>query len=232
MEWKVNSIVIAIHASRNHYDPASISYVLCDVDRLPNRLIVWHYSNCCRCNYQECIIDCQIFEWLWTVEYSWFWLATSSCYGWGWGMAWGFGNNKPQCELCGKFGQLFYKCYQRFNVHFQGLILIQMIVWVPICPQFSGMMKMRCLTPILDLQISNTTRLMPLVLKIMSLVPQTTMLLVLSTYLVILNLFTILSYLPRIPNFNCIHSCLLCLPCPLFLHPLHLQVKFTMPCHM
>lgn len=30
----------------------------------------------------------------------------------------GYGNNKPQCELCGNFGHLVHKCFHIFNVHF------------------------------------------------------------------------------------------------------------------
>lgn len=33
----------------------------------------------------------------------------------------GYGSNRPQCQLCGKFGHLVHCCFQRLNVHFQGV---------------------------------------------------------------------------------------------------------------
>lgn len=41
-------------------------------------------------------------------------------YGRGRGRCRGFGN-KPQCQLCRKFRHLVHICFQRFNVHFQGV---------------------------------------------------------------------------------------------------------------
>lgn len=39
----------------------------------------------------------------------------------GRGCGHGFGNNKPQCQLCGKFGHLVHRCFRRFNVHFTSV---------------------------------------------------------------------------------------------------------------
>lgn len=33
----------------------------------------------------------------------------------------GYGNSKMQCQLCGKFGHLVHRFFQRFNVHFTGV---------------------------------------------------------------------------------------------------------------
>lgn len=42
-------------------------------------------------------------------------------YGCGRGTGRGYGSNRPQCQLCGKFGHLVHRCFQRLNVHFQGV---------------------------------------------------------------------------------------------------------------
>lgn len=33
-----------------------------------------------------------------------------------------YGNNKPQCQICEKFGDLVHRCFHRFNIHFTGVI--------------------------------------------------------------------------------------------------------------
>lgn len=47
--------------------------------------------------------------------------ANTTGYLRGRGMGLGFRNNKPQCQLCGTFGNLVNKRFQRFSVHLQGV---------------------------------------------------------------------------------------------------------------
>lgn len=52
----------------------------------------------------------------------------SHAYGRGRGRGCGYGNNRPQCQMCGKFVHLMHRCFQRFNVHFPDYISANLAV--------------------------------------------------------------------------------------------------------